>query len=91
MYGCAEINKRACQLSNELSHKWGTLVGGSVSQTEIYSQKGLESEKKKDKVMEELSEAIKVLVDNNVDFLLVEYFGHIEEMEWAIETAKQYG
>ena len=41
--------------------------------------------------MEELSEAIKVLVDNDVDFLLVEYFGHIEEMEWAIETAKQFG
>ena len=51
----------------------------------------LASEKKKEKVMEELSEAIKVLVDNDVDFLLVEYFGHIEEMEWAIETAKQFG
>ena len=91
MYSCTDINKKACQLSNDLANKWGTLVGGSVSQTEIYSQKGLASEKKKEKVQEELSDAMKVLIHNGVDFLLVEYFGHIEEMEWAIETAKACG
>ena len=89
MYGCSEINKRACQLSKELSNKWGTLVGGSVTQTEIH--RNGQGVLRKDTVQKELSEAMKALVENDVDFLMVEYFGHVEEMEWAIETAKKFG
>jgi len=30
-------------------------------------------------------------VENDLDFLLCEYFEHVEEMEWAIEVCKTYG
>jgi len=93
-YTCAEINKKACELSRELANKWDTMVGGSVSQTEAYGFTGknkADKAEKKKAVRAELSNAIQVLIDNNVDFLIVEYFGNIEEMEWAIELAREYG
>ena len=31
-----------------------------------------------------------VFADEDLDFILCEYFEHIEEMEWAIEVCKEY-
>ena len=65
-----------------------------VSQTEAYGFTGknkADKAEKKKAVRAELSNAIQVLIDNDVDFLIVEYFGNIEEMEWAIELAREYG
>lgn len=82
---CLDINKASCDIAQKCSNKWGTIVTGGINQTGSY-RKGLG----KEEVHKELGEALEVLVDNNVDLLLVEYFHNIEEMEWAIELALSY-
>lgn len=84
---CTEINQKACEIANELSEKYGTITAGSVAQTQAYFQ----GSRDKQEIRKELAEALKVLIDNDVDFILLEYFGHIEEMEWAVELALEYG
>ena len=34
---------------------------------------------------------MQVLIDNDIDMIICEFFRNIEEMEWAIELAKSYG
>ena len=43
----------------------------------------------KEKVQEELTKALEVLIENDVDMILVEYFFYIQEMEWAIELCRK--
>ena len=66
---CAEINQKACEIANGLSRTWNTLVAGSVSQTEAYERPETRS---KQAVKEELTKAMTVLIDNDVDFILLE-------------------
>ena len=40
-------------------------------------------------VQEELTKALEVLIENDVDMILVEYFFYIQEMEWAIELCRK--
>ena len=40
-------------------------------------------------MQEELIKALEVLIENNVDMIIVEYFFYIQEMEWAIELCKK--
>ena len=44
----------------------------------------------KEEVHKELREGLEVLINNNIDLIIVEYFHNIEEMEWAIELALSY-
>jgi len=85
-YTCAEINSAACALAREVSEAHGTITAGGITQTETYV-----ATRDKAKVQEELTKALKVLIENDVDLLIVEYFFYIEEMEWAIELCKGYG
>ena len=39
----------------------------------------------------EFKKQVDSFVENEVDFLIAEYYEHIEEMEWAIEALKKYG
>ena len=84
-FQCLEINKASCDIANWCSEKWGTIVTGGIIQTSAW-EKGLG----KEAVQKELRDGVKVLIDNNIDLLLVEYFNNIEEMEWAIELALTY-
>ena len=59
---------------------------GGISKTDIYK-----STRDKTKTVDELKTALKVLIDNDIDMIICEFFRNIEEMEWAIEVAKSYG
>jgi len=82
---CLEINKASCEIARKTSEKWNTIVTGGIVQTGSW-KKGLG----KEEVHKELREGLEVLIDNDIDLILVEYFHNIEEMEWAIELALSY-
>merc|ERR1712042_262055 len=65
---CREINSAACKIAKEVSKEYGTIVAGGITQTEIY----LETKDKK-KVQAELTKALEVLIENDVDLIIVEY------------------
>ena len=85
MLQCQEINQASCDIARRCADKWGTIVAGGIVQTAAYSD-GLG----KAEVHRELREGMEVLIDNNIDLIIVEYFHNIEEMEWAIELALSY-
>ena len=82
---CLEINQASCDIARRCSDKWGTIVAGGIVQTGAYYD-GLG----KEEVHKELREGLEVLINNNIDLIIVEYFHNIEEMEWAIELALSY-
>lgn len=83
-YTGKDINKAACELAREVADEGNALVAGGISQTPSYL-----SGKPKDEVQSEFRKQIQVFLDNNVDFLICEYFEHIEEIEWAIQVCKE--
>jgi len=82
----AEINRRASELAKQVAAEGDALTLGGICQCPTYL-----SGAGKDKVQEEFRKQIKVFIDTDLDFLLCEYFEHIEEMEWAIEVCKDTG
>ncbi|WP_262409837.1 homocysteine S-methyltransferase family protein, partial [Salmonella sp. S146_54837] len=44
----------------------------------------------KAKVQEVFRKQMDVFVDNKVDFMIAEYFEHVEEAVWAVETLKEF-
>jgi len=82
----AKINQAACDLALEVATEYGGLVAGGICQTPTYLS-GIG----KKAVQEQFSKQLQVFITNNVDFLICEYFEHIEEMEWAIEVALATG
>ena len=82
---CQEINQASCDIARRCADKWGTIVAGGIVQTAAYRD-GLG----KEEVHKELREGLEVLIHNNIDLIIVEYFHNIEEMEWAIELALSY-
>jgi len=83
---CRQINQAACKIAKEVSDEYGTIVAGGITQTETYVET-----RDKDKVQAELKKALEVLIENDVDLIIVEYFFYVQEMEWAIELCKSYG
>lgn len=81
---CENLNRAACDLAREVADEGGALVAGGTSPVPGYMEN-----KGKDFVMKEFQKQIQVFKDKGVDFLLGEFFGHIEEAEWAIEAMKQ--
>jgi len=85
-HGVGGINKAACDLAHEVANEGDALVCAGISQTPTYlSGLGKEATQK------EFKKQVDVFVKENVDFLLAEYYEHIEEMEWAIESLKESG
>lgn len=82
---CRQINSAACAIAKEVSEEFGTIVAGGITQTETYV-----TTKDKKKVHEELDKALTVLIENDVDMIIIEYFFYIQEMEWAIELCRKY-
>ncbi|XP_068190568.1 betaine--homocysteine S-methyltransferase 1-like [Antennarius striatus] len=79
----AEINEAACDLAREVANEGGALVAGGVSQTPAYL-----SCKSEDEVKAIFGKQLEVFVKKDVDFLIAEYFEHVEEAEWAVNVLK---
>jgi len=78
--GVEAINRAASKLAKEVADEGGALTLGGLSQCPTY----LSGMSKAD-VQKEFKKQIDVFVSEGLDFLLCEYFEHIEEIEWAIE------
>lgn len=85
-FTCRQVNDAACRLAHEVAAEGDALVAGGVSQTPTFLS-GLG----KEKTQAEFKKQVDVFVENKVDFLIAEYFEHIEEMEWAIESLRSSG
>ena len=64
-----ETNRKACEIAAKLSKEWNTLVAGSINQSEAYMYEETRNEKA---VKAELRVGMEYLINENVDFLLVE-------------------
>ena len=73
VFQCREINSAACKIAKDVSKEYGTIVAGGITQTETY----LET-KNKAKVQAELTKALEVLIENDVDLIIIEYFFYIQ-------------
>lgn len=84
--GCQAINQAACDIAFEVANEGDALVCGGVCQTPTYL-----SGKGKEACQKEFEKQIEIFLKNDVDFLLAEYFEHVEEAEWAVESCKATG
>ncbi|XP_063051199.1 betaine--homocysteine S-methyltransferase 1-like [Engraulis encrasicolus] len=81
-----QINEAACDLAREIANEGGALVAGGVSQTPLYKDKSSESE-----VKAIFKKQLDGFIKKDVDFLIVEYFEHVAEAEWAVQVLKTSG
>uniref|UniRef100_A0A3Q4B116 Hcy-binding domain-containing protein n=1 Tax=Mola mola TaxID=94237 RepID=A0A3Q4B116_MOLML len=84
-YG-AQINEAACDLAREVANEGDALVAGGVSQTPAYL-----SCKSEQEVKATFQKQLDVFLQKDVDFLIAEYFEHVEEAEWAVQVLKTTG
>ncbi|XP_068995202.1 betaine--homocysteine S-methyltransferase 1-like [Embiotoca jacksoni] len=81
-----QINEAACDLARQVASEGDALVAGGVSQTPSYLKCKSETE-----VKAIFKKQLEVFVKKNVDFLIAEYFEHVEELEWAVQVLKTSG
>src|SRR5213594_2558284 len=81
------INFAAVKLAKEVAGD-RTLVAGSVSRTQLTEREGMES---LDKSRDHIAEQIRLLKDAGVDFLILETFFHLAEMQVALKCASDAG
>uniref|UniRef100_A0A3Q3GQE6 Betaine-homocysteine methyltransferase n=1 Tax=Kryptolebias marmoratus TaxID=37003 RepID=A0A3Q3GQE6_KRYMA len=81
-----KLENRACDLAREVANEGDALVAGGVSQTPSFL-----SGKSEEDVKALFKKQIDVYVQKNVDFLIAEYFEHVEEAEWAVQVLKTTG
>ncbi|XP_013400476.1 betaine--homocysteine S-methyltransferase 1 [Lingula anatina] len=82
----AKINQAACEIAREVANEGDALVAGGICQTPSYL-----SGKTKAEVQQEFRKQLDVFIKNDVDFMICEYFEHVEEAEWAVEVCKEMG
>ena len=81
------INAAAVRLAREVAGD-RALVAGSVSRTQLTEREGMES---LGKSRDHIAEQIRLLKDAGVDFLILETFFHLAEMQVALECAAAAG
>ncbi|KAG7481408.1 hypothetical protein MATL_G00066380 [Megalops atlanticus] len=81
-----QINEAACDIAREVANEGDALVAGAVSQTPCYVNNKNENE-----VKAIVKKQMDVFVKKNVDFLIAEFFEHVEEAEWAVQVLKTSG
>jgi betaine-homocysteine S-methyltransferase len=86
----ALINTTAIKIVKEVADEYGCLVAGPITYSDAY-ELDLPTEEKKAAVIADYMTQVKIFKDSNVDFLLAEYIGCIEEAEWAVEAMKKSG
>lgn len=82
---CREINQASCDIARSISARWGTIIAGGIVQTGAYKKGQGRLE-----VQKELKEGLEILIENDIELIIVEYFHCVEEMEWALELALSY-
>ncbi|XP_072904319.1 betaine--homocysteine S-methyltransferase 1 [Hemitrygon akajei] len=82
----SKVNEAACDIAREVANEGDALVAGGVSQTPSYL-----SNKSEIDVKAIFRKQLDVFVKKNVDFLIAEYFEHVEEAEWAVHVMKESG
>ncbi|XP_078660797.1 betaine--homocysteine S-methyltransferase 1-like [Branchiostoma floridae x Branchiostoma belcheri] len=83
---CKELNHMACVIAKEVVGVSDVLICGALSPTSSYTEG-----RGKEAVQREFRKQVEVFVEHDVDFLLAEFIGYIEEAEWAIELLKSTG
>jgi betaine-homocysteine S-methyltransferase len=83
-FGARNINKAACDLAREVATQFNGFAAGGICQTPIYLTT---RDEKQVKAM--LGAQCDVFMDENVDFMIAEYFEHAEEARWAVEVCKE--
>src|SRR6267378_5126806 len=81
------INTAAVKLAREVAGD-RALVAGSVSRTQLIEREGMES---LGRARDHIAEQIRLLKDAGVDFLILETFFHLAEMEAALACAADSG
>jgi betaine-homocysteine S-methyltransferase len=82
-----EINSAAVKLAKDVAGD-NALVAGSVSRTQLVEREGTNS---LPKARDHIAEQIRLLKDAGVDFLILETFFHLSEMEVALQAAAESG
>lgn len=85
-FTCDEINQTSCEIAKKIAKKYGTITAGGISQTGNFARWNC-----KEKVQKDLRRAVATLVKNDIDLIICEYFRNVQELEWAIEVAKETG
>jgi len=86
---CQQINQASCEIAFRVAREKGTIVAGGIVQSGVFKHVKDKPDGKAE-VQKELEEGLEVLIQNNIDLILVEYFHNIREMEWAIDLALRY-
>ncbi|XP_067885564.1 betaine--homocysteine S-methyltransferase 1 [Heterodontus francisci] len=81
-----KVNEAACDIAREVANEGDALVAGGVSQTPSYLSCKSETD-----VKAIFRKQLDVFIRKNVDFMLAEYFEHVEEAEWAVHVLKESG
>jgi betaine-homocysteine S-methyltransferase len=82
-----QINQAAVAIAKEIAGEHA-LVAGSVSRTQLFERQGAEAA---GYVRDLITEQIHLLQHSGVDFLILETFFHLEEMQIALECARASG
>jgi len=85
-HGVRDINLAACKLAQQVSNEFGGLTAGGICQTPTYLS-GMGEQKTKD----EFRKQTDIFLEQDVDFIIAEYFEHVEEAVWAVEVLKESG
>jgi len=83
-FGAANINRAACDLAKGVAQEFGGLAAGGICQTPIYLTTQDEGQ-----VKAMLGAQCEVFADNDVDFMIAEYFEHAQEAKWAVEVVRE--
>lgn len=83
---CQQINEMACDIAREVADEGGLLVCAGVSQTPVYKDKSSERQ-----VKAIVQKQLDVFLKKEVDFVIAEYFAHVEEAVWAVEVLAASG
>jgi len=86
-FTCRGINERACEIAREVANEGeNVLVAGGICQTPSYL-----SGAGKEECQKQFAAQLDCFTSKKVDFMIAEYFEHIEETEWAIESCLKTG
>nr|XP_006981832.2 S-methylmethionine--homocysteine S-methyltransferase BHMT2 isoform X2 [Peromyscus maniculatus bairdii] len=81
-----DVNAAACDLAREVADREDALVAGCLCQTSLYKY-----HKDETRIKNLFRLQLEVFVRKNVDFLIAEYFEHVEEAVWAVEVLREVG
>ena len=78
----AEVNEAACAIAAKVRAARGCLVAGGLTTTGLYKP-GRDC---KGEVQEVYKRNLATLVSGGVDFIILEFFRNVTELEWAVEV-----